>query len=69
MFAYQSVLKFMKGSDKKIAKRKIKQYKVICKLSLSEIKTINNSSQKWFCFAKFSFYLCCKFRAVTGIGF
>ena len=69
MFAYQCVLKFMKGSDKKIAKRKIKQYKAICNLSLSEIKTINNSSQKWFYFAKFSFYLCCKFRAVTGIGF
>lgn len=69
MFAYQSVLKFMSGTDKKRAKSIIKKYRKKSKLSFSEIKTINNSSRKWFYFAKFSFYLCCKFRAVFNIGF
>lgn len=69
MFAYQCVLKFMKGSDKKTAIRRIKEYKSICNLSFNEIKTINGSSRKWVYFAKISFYLCGKFRAVTGIGF
>ena len=69
MFAYQSVLKFMKGSEKKIAIRRIKEYKSVCNLSFSDIKTINGSSKKWFYFAKISFYFCSKFKAVMGIGF
>lgn len=69
MFAYQSVLKFMSGSDKKKAIGIIKKYKKSCNLSFDEINTINNSSRKYFMLAKFNFYLCCKMRAVTGIGF
>jgi len=69
MFAYQSALKYMSGKDKKAACKKIRAYKKQCNISLSDIKTINNSSKKYFYFAKLSFYLCCKLRAVTGIGF
>lgn len=69
IFAYQCVLKFMRGLDKKIAKRKIRVYRDKCRLSFDDIKTIDNRSKKWFYFSKLNFYLCCKFRAITGIGF
>lgn len=69
MFAYQSVLKFMSGSDRKKAISIIKKYKKNCNLSFDEINTINDSSKKYFMIAKFNFYLCCKMRAVLNIGF
>ena len=69
MFAYQSVLKYMSGSDKKKAKDIIYKYKSKCKLSKEEINTIDDSSKKYYKFAKINFYLCCKFRSITGIGF
>ena len=69
MFAYQSVLKFMSGPDKKKALGIIKKYRKNFDLSFDEINTIKDSSKKYFMLAKFNFYLCCKFRAVSGIGF
>ena len=69
MFAYQSVLKFMSGADKKKALSIIKKYKNNCNLSFDEINTIKDSFKKYFMLAKFNFYLCCKMRAVCGIGF
>lgn len=69
MFAYQSVLKFMSGADKKKALGIIKKYKKSCNLSFDEINTINDSSKKYFMLAKFNFYICCKMRAVLNIGF
>lgn len=69
MFAYQSVLKFMSGKDKKKAISIIKSYRNKCNLSFSEIKTVPGGTRKWFYFAKINFYLCGKFRAITGIGF
>lgn len=69
MFAYQSVLKFMSGADKKKALSIIKKYKKSCNLSFDEINTINDSSKKYFMLAKFNFYICCKMRAVLNIGF
>ncbi len=69
MFAYQSVMKFMSCADKKKALSIIKKYKNTCNLSFDEINTIKDSSKKYFMFAKFNFYLCCKMRAVCGIGF
>lgn len=69
MFAYQSVLKFMSGADKKNALELIRKYRKMYNLSFDEINTIKDSSKKYFMFAKFNFYLCCKIRAVCGIGF
>ena len=69
MFAYQSVLKFLKGEEKHLALSQIKKYKQRCDLSLSEIMKKQDTSKKYYLFSKISFYLCCKFRAVANIGF
>lgn len=69
MFAYQSVLKFMSGADKKKALSIIIKYKKNCNLTFSEVNTIKDSSKKYFMFAKFNFYLCCKMRVIMNIGF
>lgn len=69
MFAYQSVLKFMSGNDKKKAGKIIKEYKNRCKLTTDEINSVTDSSKKYYKLAKFNFYLCCKIRSVLGIGF
>lgn len=69
MFAYQSVLKFMSGADKKKALRIIKKYKNNCNLSFDEIKLADKSARKYFYLAKCNFGFCCKFRAISGIGF
>ena len=69
MFAYQSVLKFMSGNDKKKAGKIIKDYKNRCKLTNDEINSITDSSRKYYKLAKFNFYLCCKMRSMFNIGF
>lgn len=69
MFAYQCVLKFMNGTERKQAIKIIKKYKKECNLSFKEISNISNSSKKYFYLAKLNFYLCCKLRAVLNIGF
>lgn len=69
MFAYQSVLKFMSGKDKKKAIKIIKDYKNRCKLTTDEINSVTDSSKKYYKLAKLNFYLCCKIRSVLGIGF
>lgn len=69
MFAYQSVLKFMSGKDKKKAIKIIKIYKNKCKLTDNEINSITDSSKKYYKLAKFNFYLCCKMKALFNIGF
>lgn len=69
MFAYQSVLKFMSGKDKKKAIKIIKDYKNRCKLTTDEINSITDSSRKYYKLAKFNFYLCCKMKAIFNIGF
>lgn len=69
MFAYQSVLKFMTGNDKKKAGKIIKDYKNRCKLTNDEINSITDSSRKYYKLAKFNFYLCCKMKAIFNIGF
>lgn len=69
MFAYQSVLKFMSGNDKKKAIKIIKDYKNRCKLTNDEINSITDSSKKYYKLAKFNFYLCCKMKAIFNIGF
>lgn len=69
MFAYQCVLKYLCGKEKREAITRIKRYKQECNLSVSEIKKIQGSSKKYFIFSRISFDLCCKFRAVANIGF
>ncbi len=69
IFAYQSVLKYMSGKNKNKASKIIKNYKKQCNLSFADIKKINGSVKKYFLLAKFNFYVCCKLRAITGIGF
>lgn len=69
IFAYQSVLKFMSGNDKKKAGKIIKEYKNRCKLTTDEINSVTDSSKKYYKLAKLNFYLCCKIRSVLGIGF
>lgn len=69
MFAYQSVLKFMSGNDKKKAIKIIKDYKNRCKLTNDEINSITDSSKKYYKLAKLNFYLCCKMKAIFNIGF
>lgn len=69
MFAYQSVLKFMSGKDKKKAIKIIKDYKNRCKLTTDEINSITDSSRKYYKLAKLNFYLCCKMKAIFNIGF
>ena len=69
LFAYQCVLKYMSGSEKKKASDVIKKYRRQCELSFAEIKDIEGGSKKYFCLSKINFYLCAKMRAVVGIGF
>ena len=69
MFAYQSVLKFLSGDDKKKAKKIIKYYVSKCKLSKMELNKITKKSKFWFEFANMSFELCCNIRNFLGIGF
>lgn len=69
MFAYQCVLKYLSGKEKREAVARIKRYKQECKLSVSEINKIQGSSKKYFIFSRISFDFCCKVRAVANIGF
>ena len=69
IFAYQNVLKFMSGEEKQIATKIVKQYSESCRLSFSEINQEKTSSKKYLYLAFVNFYLCCKFRAIFGIGF
>jgi glycosyltransferase involved in cell wall biosynthesis len=69
IFAYQSILKYMSGKEKNIAKSIVNKYRKNYNLSFREINTIKGSSKKYFLLAKFNFSLCCKLKAVLGIGF
>lgn len=69
MFAYQCVLKYMSGNDKKKAKQIIYECKKKYNLSLKEINSILDSSKKYYLLAKLNFYLCCKLKAIFNIGF
>ena len=69
IFACQSVLKFMSGADKKKALELIRKYRKMYNLSFDEIKFADRSARKYFYLAKCNFGFCCKFRAISGIGF
>lgn len=69
IFAYQSVLKYMSGKDKKIAKKVIYSYKDSFELSREEINNSSSSGAKYLKLASVNFYLCCKIKAILGIGF
>ena len=69
IFSYQSVLKFMNGTEKKEAVSTIKEYVKQCKLNKAELNSIDGNNKYWFKLADKSFLLCCKIRAVLGVGF
>lgn len=69
IFSYQSVLKYMSGIEKIKSLKMIKDYKKECNLTIAEMKAVHGKYQKYLYFSKVSFYLCCKFRAITGVGF
>lgn len=69
LFAYQCVLRFLSGDEKKKASDIIKKYRNQCELSFDEIKDIDGGSKKYFYLAKINFYLCAKMRAVFEIGY
>lgn len=69
MFAYQSVLKYLKGEEKKNAIRKVNSYRKKVNVSLKDISFVNASSRKYYYLSKISFFLCCKIRCIMGIGF
>lgn len=69
VFSAQSTLKYLKKDEKKKAVLAIRHYVKSCKLSESELNSIQGKNGFWFRFADRSFWMCCKVRAITGIGF
>lgn len=69
VFSGQSTLKYLRNSEKEQAISKINQYVKGCKLSKSELNSIQGKNRFWYSFADKSFWLCCKVRSLTGIGF
>lgn len=69
IFLCQTAMKYLKGNEKKQAKKIIKKYVKKCKLNKEDIKIITGRNLFWFSFANIFFTLCCKIRSVTGIGF
>ena len=69
VFSGQSTLKYLRDPEKEQAISKINQYVKGCKLSKSELNSIQGKNRFWYSFADKSFWLCCKVRSVTGIGF
>lgn len=69
IFSGQSTLKYLRNLEKEQAISKINQYVKGCKLSQSELNSIQGKNRFWYSFADKSFWLCCKVRSVTGIGF
>ncbi|MGN0383573.1 MAG: glycosyltransferase family 2 protein [Eubacterium sp.] len=69
IFAYQCVLKYMSGKDKKKAKSIINEYRGNYNLTFTEIKNITDSSKKYYLLSKINFYFCCKLKALLNIGF
>ena len=68
IFSYQYVLKYIRGKDKNKASVIIRNYRKQCEPSFQEIGTISGGARKYLYFAKINFYLCCKTKAVLGIG-
>lgn len=69
MFCYQSALKYLSKTEKKSAIKIINKFRKECNLTFREIMSVSGGTRKYFLFSKFSFYLCCKIKAVLNIGF
>ena len=69
VFSGQSSLKYLKNSEKEQAVSRINQFVKGCKLSRTELNSIQGKNRFWYSFADKSFWLCCKVRSLTGIGF
>lgn len=69
MFCYQSSLKFLPKEQRKSAIRTINGYRKKCNLTFREIMRVQKGTRKYYLFSKFSFYLCCKLKAILNLGF
>lgn len=69
IFACQSAMKFLKGKEKKQAKKIILKYAKESKLGKAEKDKLNDNIRGWILFADKAFMLCCKIRSITGVGF
>lgn len=69
IYAYQCTLKYLTGKEKNKAQKIIKDYLSKNELTFSEIAQVKKSSRKYFFLAKINLYICCKIRALFGIGF
>ena len=69
IFSGQSTLKYLRNPEKEQAISRINQFVKGCKLSSAELSFIQGKNRFWFFFADKSFWLCCKVRSMTGIGF
>lgn len=69
IFSGQASLKYLKKAEKKQAISIINKYLKTCKLSKAELNSIDGKKKLWYKFADKSFWLCCKMRSITGIGF
>ena len=69
VFFAQMTFKYLKKEEKKKAIRIIKLYVNSCRLSRTEMNSIHGKNGFWFKFADRNFWLCCKVRAIIGIGF
>ena len=69
VFSGQSTLKYLRNPEKEQAISRINQFVKGCKLSSAELSFIQGKNRFWYSFADKSFWLCCKVRSLTGIGF
>ena len=69
VYAYQCILKFMTGKDKKKALAIVKEYAKENKLAKEDLAVLSGKSRKWFWFANKNLYLCCKIRNILDVGF
>ena len=69
IYAYQCVLRYLKGTEKRRATGIVKKYAQLFKPTYSDIRNIKGSSKKYYIMAIINFYFCCKIRAIARIGF
>lgn len=69
IFMCQSSMKYMKGLEKKQAKKIIKEYAMNNKLTENDLALTKGKDRFWLFFSNKFFVLCCKIRNIAGIGF
>lgn len=67
IFALQSVIRYMSGTEKRKAVAVIKRYKKMCHLTFNDISAVNGAMKKYYYLAKINIYLCSKLRVIREI--